>query len=76
MFGEWIASDGAGEAALRADSQAIKIDIARRLIYTPLQHIQALEYWRFRADEAKHHAPVFRYEPQRREIAGARRNGR
>src|SRR5262249_37177172 len=70
---QWITGGAAGKAALRADRQAVGIDVARRLADAPPQRVHALELRRLAADKPEHHALVRWYQPQRREIARTRR---
>src|SRR6266436_9535792 len=68
-----IAGVDAGEAALRADPEAVEIKLPRRLLDALLQRILAFHLRRLGRDNAEHHGLVGRHEPQRRERAGARR---
>src|SRR5216683_4979336 len=68
-----IAGDAAGEAALRADRQAVEIDVPRSFVGAAAQDLEALERRRLAADEAEHRALALRNEAQRRKIARARR---
>src|SRR3989442_850292 len=72
-LGHGIAAHRAGEAALRADRQARRIDVFRRLVRTPAQIVELLELRRLRADEAEHNAFILRDKTQRRKSTGARR---
>src|SRR5262245_13037703 len=71
LFAQRIAGGGAGEAALRRDSQPVEIDVTRRLVGAPLEVVHPLQGRRLAADEAEYHALVLRQEAQRLEIAGA-----
>src|SRR5208337_1942479 len=68
-----IARVETGEAALWADREALKINIARRVLDPSLELVLALHRSRLGRDQAKHDALVPRQQPQRRERAGARR---
>src|SRR5579875_586332 len=62
LFAQRIAGNRAGEAALRAERQPLKVDIARGLLDPLLQCVNALEHRRLGADETKHDAAVLRHE--------------
>ena len=66
------ATAAAGEAALRAQSQPVEIDIARGLVDPPLDVVLALDHRGLRAHQPQHHGLALGHVPQRREIAGAR----
>src|ERR1044072_1246479 len=73
VFGHRVAGNGAGKTALRADRQPARIDVAGSLADATPECIESSQHRRLRADDAEHHALVFRHETQRREVAGARR---
>src|SRR5262249_37224945 len=66
-----VALLGAGEAALRAQVQAVEIDVAGRLLDPALDRVLRLERRKLAADEAEHDVAVLRQEAQRLEAAGA-----
>jgi hypothetical protein len=61
-LGERVAAGAAGEAALRANREALRGDILRRFIDAPLQAIDRFEYRRFAADQPEHYALSLRDE--------------
>src|SRR6516225_2389693 len=55
-LGERVAAGAAGEAALRANGEALGGDIFRRFIDAPLQAVDRFEHRGFAADQPEHHA--------------------
>ena len=70
FFAHRIAGNRRGEPALRAQRQALTVDIARRLADPAFQFARGFDVRDFRADDAENDALVVRNMAQRRESAG------
>src|SRR5262249_289379 len=73
LDGERVAGEIAGEAALRAQTQALERHAARRFVDAALEGVLGLKLRRLGRDEAEHDRLSGRQVAQRPEVPGARR---
>src|SRR3954471_2864487 len=70
-FGQEIAGLGAGEAALRAESELVERQMALRLLESALEFVLRFEIRALGGDEPEHDSLALGDQAQGREIAGA-----